>query len=221
MAAEAHAIPVADLRQDAPADLQPATGAQLALRLAEACADYSLKRHLSLPKVLGRGPTPDEAAIHAMAVEARDAALQALVSWPPGSWEEFADKSEAIERAFEAGCVRPDEGLTDLLADLRRLALTQHVGVLESAIPVWVRERERRRFHVARMTAEDDDPCSALFVEANALILRAPCSSFQSVSAKLKALTDRQIGVQCARRRQSRPLERRRDAAAGGVKAGQ
>ncbi len=196
MAAEVHAIPVADLRQDAPADLQPATGAQLATRLAEACADCGLKSHLSLPEVLGRDPTPDEAAIHAMAVEACDAALQALVKWPPGSWEEFADKSEAIERAFEAGCVRPDEGLTDLLADLRRLALTPDVGVLESAIPVWVRERERRRFHVARMTAEDDDPCSELFVEANALILRAPCSSFQSVSAKLKALTDRQIGMQ-------------------------
>ena len=79
---------------------------------------------------------------------------------------------------------------------LPRLALTPDVGVLESAIPLWVRERERRRFHVARMTVEDDDPCSELFVEANALILRAPCSSFRSVSAKLKALTDRQIGMQ-------------------------
>ena len=196
MAAEAQAIPVADLRQDAPADLQPATGAQLATRLAEACADCGLKNHFSRPEVLGRDPTPDEAAIHAMAVEACDAALQALVKWPPASWEEFADKSEAIERAFEAGCVRPDEGLTDLLADLRRLALTQDVGVVETAIPMWVRERERRRRHPPRMTAADGDPCSELFVEANALILRAPCGSFQSVLAKMKALTDRQIELQ-------------------------
>ncbi len=196
MAAEAHAIPVADLRQGNPADLAPATGAQHARRLAAACADYSLKSHLGLPEVLGRDPTPDEAAIQATDVEARDSALQAIVSWPPESWEDFADKSEAIERACAAGCVRPDDGLTDLLADLRRLALTQDVGVLESAIPVWVRERERRRFHAARMTTEDDDPCSELFVEANALILRAPCSSLQSVSEKLKALTDKQIGLQ-------------------------
>ncbi len=194
MAAEARTPPVPDLRQDQPVNLVPETGAQLATRLADARVDLQRKNHLARPE--GRDPTSDEAAIHDAAAVALSSAWLAFLASRPASWDEFADKSEAIERAFEAGCVRPDEGLTDLLADLRRLALTPDVGVLESAIPMWVRERERRRLHAARMTAEDDDPCSALFVEANALTLRAPCSSFQSVSAKLKALTDRQIGVQ-------------------------
>ncbi len=196
MAAEAHAIPVADLRQNDSTNPAPALGAQLATRLAEACADYGLKSHLGLPEVLGREPTSDEAAIHDAALEARDAALEAFASWAPQNWEEFADKSEALDRANAVSCFSPGAEQDALLADLRRLALTPAVGVVESAIPVWVRERERRRFHATRMTAEDDDPCSELFVEANALILRAPCSSLQSVSEKLKALTDKQIGLQ-------------------------
>ena len=120
---------VADSRQDDPVDLTPATGAQHATRLAAACADYSLKRHLGLPAILGREPTPDEAAIHAAAVAARDAAMEALLSWAPESWEELAEKSEALDCACDVmRCVPPKAGLDALQDDCRRLALRPDGG---------------------------------------------------------------------------------------------
>ncbi len=192
MAAEAHAIPVADLRQDDPADLTPATGAHLATRLAEACADYGQKRHLGLSEVLGRDPTPDEAAIYAAAVKARDAALEALASWAPQSWKEFADKSEAIDLVQAAGCAPPGAGLQQLLADARRLGT---MALPELAIPVWIRERERRRPPIETEDEAAHEARFDLFALVAGFILRAPCSSVDSGAAILRALLDPEIGL--------------------------
>ncbi len=192
MAAEVHAIPVADLRQDDPAGLAPATGAQLATRLAEACADYSLKSHLGLPEVLGRDPTPDEAAIHAAAAEERDAALEAFADWAPKSWEEFADKSEALDRAHAMRCVPPGAGLCALLADARRLGA---LGLPEAAIPIWIRERERRRPPIDSEDEASDNARFDLLATSADFILRAPCSSAASGAAILRALLDPEIGI--------------------------
>ncbi len=188
-------MPVADLRRDDPVDLTPPTGAQLATRLAEACADYSLKSHLGLPAVLGRDPTPDEAAIHAAAVAARDAAMDGLLSWMPESWVELAAKSEALDRACDVmRCVPPGVGLDALQVDRRRLVLRPDGGFPESRLAPDLVQALRLRDEAEETGYSDDgetwlgEPLGARAGELLDGIHLAQCTSREDAVVKLGAL---------------------------------